>query len=91
MQTTTHRHGIPTKAAVSKMLKAFDRRMKARANVLYTPEMPYITWDDDYTQSRMDAFIQWASDQGALFGQYRESGAESGRLWFCNSHFKLKQ
>lgn len=78
-----YRQGIPTKSSIKQLVRAFDRKLKARPNVLYSPKKPYIIWYDDYTQSRIEQFINWASEVGVLFGEYQAVGEFEGRLHFC--------
>ena len=66
-----YRFGIPTKKCVWELLNTFDDRMKAHPCHLYGPQSPYIVWQDNYTQSRIEQFIDWASEMGISFGKYR--------------------
>ena len=76
-------HRIPTKQQAKALIKSFGQPMKLKTNVLYSIHYPYLTWHDDKTQSRMDAFIDWAAENGVLWGKYEPyDGDGVGRLWF---------
>lgn len=74
---------IPTKSAANALIKSFGQSLKLKPNVLYSAQMPYLIWCDDQTQKQMDVFIDWAAENGVLWGKYEPySGDGFGRLWF---------
>lgn len=74
---------IPTKTAVKALIKSFGQKLRLKPNILYSKQYPFLTWHDDDTQSKIMAFIDFAAEQGVLWGKYEAyEGDGVGRLWF---------
>lgn len=74
---------IPTKQQAKALIKSFGQKLALKPNVLYSAQLPYLIWCDDKTQKHMDAFIDFAAENGVLWGKYEPySGDGFGRLWF---------
>jgi hypothetical protein len=68
-----YRNGVPTKNSMNALIDAFGQRpFGVRTSLSYGRRNGYnaLVWYNKYADDKMDAFKQYLTDKGIVFGKY---------------------